>query len=227
MMPGKEQTQNNIEQIDARIKPDYAPRFRSPSGKVLGMPDIDGKKKDIAPSVSNQDSRSVPPKLWKLDIFVVPWSALLPVYFFQLICSLREIRSYVQEASLPLNRWCENQLLRLHNLSLSIPTWNFGDTLNLKEFGISLFLTKVKIEENGYRREKSCQRVDVRSKVSILPVRKLLWREEENYPLRNLKIVQFHFQEEGECESQSSQPPARFRHQEDKISGFINDAHER
>ena len=63
MMPGKEQTQNNIEQIDARIKPDYAPRFRSPSGKVLGMPDIDGKKKDIAPSVSNQDSRSVPPKL--------------------------------------------------------------------------------------------------------------------------------------------------------------------
>lgn len=63
MMPGKEQTLNNIEQIDARIKPDYAPRFRSPSGKVLGMPDIDGKKKDIAPSVSNQDSRSVPPKL--------------------------------------------------------------------------------------------------------------------------------------------------------------------
>lgn len=63
MMPGKEQTQTNIEQIDARIKPDYAPRFRSPSGKVLGMPDIDGKKKDIAPSVSNQDSRSVPPKL--------------------------------------------------------------------------------------------------------------------------------------------------------------------
>ncbi|MDA7823845.1 hypothetical protein N9A58_09685 [Opitutales bacterium] len=63
MMPGKEQTQTNIEQIDARIKPDYAPRFRSPSGKVLGMPDIDGKKKDIAPSVSNQDSRSVPPQL--------------------------------------------------------------------------------------------------------------------------------------------------------------------
>ena len=50
MMPGSEETQRNIEQIDVRIEPDYAPKFRSPSGRVLGMPDIDGKKKEFAPS---------------------------------------------------------------------------------------------------------------------------------------------------------------------------------
>ena len=63
MTPGGEQTKRNIEQIDERIEPTYAPQFRSPSGRVLGMPDIDGKKKNELPSVSNQDSRSIPPKL--------------------------------------------------------------------------------------------------------------------------------------------------------------------
>ncbi len=63
MTPGGEQTKRNIEQIDERIEPTYAPQFRSPSGRVLGMPDIDGKKKNELPSVSSQDSRSIPPKL--------------------------------------------------------------------------------------------------------------------------------------------------------------------
>ena len=63
MTPGGEQTKRNIEQIDQRIEPNYAPQFRSPSGRVLGMPDIDGKKMDSPASVSNQDAPSIPPKL--------------------------------------------------------------------------------------------------------------------------------------------------------------------
>ena len=63
MTPGREQTDRNIRQIDERIEPTYAPQFRSPSGRVLGMPDIDGKSKKPVPNTSNQDSPSVAPKL--------------------------------------------------------------------------------------------------------------------------------------------------------------------
>ena len=63
IMPGSEETQRNIEQIDFRIEPDYAPKFRSPSGRVLGIPDIDGKKKSSSSPVSVQDKPSAPPKL--------------------------------------------------------------------------------------------------------------------------------------------------------------------
>lgn len=63
MKPGGDETKGNIEQIDARIMPNYAPKFLSPSGRVLGMPDIDGMKNGIAPSISNQDAPSALPKL--------------------------------------------------------------------------------------------------------------------------------------------------------------------
>ena len=63
MTPGREETDRNIKQIDERIEPTYAPQFRSPSGRVLGMPDIDGKSKKPVPNTSNQDSPSVVPQL--------------------------------------------------------------------------------------------------------------------------------------------------------------------
>jgi len=64
MNPGGEQTAKNIDTIDERIEPDYAPQFRSPSGRILGMPDIDGKKgQSSQQSSSAQDAPSSPPKL--------------------------------------------------------------------------------------------------------------------------------------------------------------------
>ena len=43
--PDYEETKSNTQSIDERINPDYAPKFISPSGRILGMPDIDGKSK--------------------------------------------------------------------------------------------------------------------------------------------------------------------------------------
>jgi general secretion pathway protein D len=63
MKPGGDETKGNIEQIDARIMPNYAPKFLSPSGRVLGMPDIDGMKNGLTPSISIQDAPSALPKL--------------------------------------------------------------------------------------------------------------------------------------------------------------------
>ena len=63
MKPGGDETRDNIDQIDARIMPNYAPKFLSPSGRILGMPDIDGMKNGVAPSISNQDAPSALPKL--------------------------------------------------------------------------------------------------------------------------------------------------------------------
>ncbi len=45
--PGFEETKSNTQSIDQRINPDYAPKFISPSGRILGMPDIDGKSEGI------------------------------------------------------------------------------------------------------------------------------------------------------------------------------------
>jgi len=44
MKPGFDDTDINTRTIDERIDPKYAPKFRSPSGRILGMPDLDGKK---------------------------------------------------------------------------------------------------------------------------------------------------------------------------------------
>jgi type II secretory pathway component GspD/PulD (secretin) len=60
MKPGFNDTEKNIESIDDRLKSDYKPKFTSPSGRILGMPDIDGKNKGEA---SNQDKPSSRPSL--------------------------------------------------------------------------------------------------------------------------------------------------------------------
>ena len=48
----------NVKTIDDRIQAEYAPKFRSPSGHILGMPDIDGKQKK---SKFNKDVQSSKP----------------------------------------------------------------------------------------------------------------------------------------------------------------------
>ncbi len=58
--PGFEETKSNTQSIDERINPDYAPKFISPSGRILGMPDIDVKSKGIPLS---KDAPSILPSL--------------------------------------------------------------------------------------------------------------------------------------------------------------------
>ena len=58
--PGYEETDANIQSIDERINASYAPKFTSPSGRTLGMPDIDGKSNGTG---LNQDARSTLPRL--------------------------------------------------------------------------------------------------------------------------------------------------------------------
>ena len=59
--PGGEETATNISQIDARINPNYAPKFISPSGKVLGANGLDPKK--VSEETSPQDKPAVKPQL--------------------------------------------------------------------------------------------------------------------------------------------------------------------
>ena len=42
--PNFNETAKNIESIDTCIESTYAPKFVSPSGKILGMPNVDGAK---------------------------------------------------------------------------------------------------------------------------------------------------------------------------------------
>ena len=60
MKPGYNDTEINIDSIDERIKGDYKPKFTSPSGQVLGMPDVDGKLRNQA---SIKDKPSSRPRL--------------------------------------------------------------------------------------------------------------------------------------------------------------------
>ena len=60
MKPGYNDTELNIDSIDERIKGDYKPKFTSPSGQVLGMPDVDGKLRNQA---SIKDKPSSRPRL--------------------------------------------------------------------------------------------------------------------------------------------------------------------
>jgi len=62
IQPLSDLTSSNIRKIDDRIDANYVPKFRSPSGKILGMPDIDGKDK-TQDKLSRQDSPAVRPKL--------------------------------------------------------------------------------------------------------------------------------------------------------------------
>jgi len=55
---GQDDTAKNVKTIDDRIQAEYAPKFRSPSGHILGMPDIDGKQKK---SKFNKDVQSSKP----------------------------------------------------------------------------------------------------------------------------------------------------------------------
>jgi general secretion pathway protein D len=41
-------TKKNIQSIDERIDGDYAPKFRSPSGRILGMPNLDGSQNNTS-----------------------------------------------------------------------------------------------------------------------------------------------------------------------------------
>ena len=58
--PNYNETAANVESIDSRIEGTYAPKFVSPSGKILGMPDIDGK---IQPNHNPMDSPASVPTL--------------------------------------------------------------------------------------------------------------------------------------------------------------------
>jgi len=64
---GQNDTAENIKTIDDRIQAEYAPKFRSPSGQVLGMPDIEGKQ---IPSAFNKDVQSKKPNL-KIDEYKI------------------------------------------------------------------------------------------------------------------------------------------------------------
>lgn len=58
--PTHELSDENINLIDQRLNPDYAPRFRSPSGKILGIPDLD--QSNISEQTA-QDTPSIQPQL--------------------------------------------------------------------------------------------------------------------------------------------------------------------
>ncbi len=58
--PGEEKSGENINLIDERLAPKYAPKFTSPSGKILGMPNIDQQESG---EESMQDSPAPLPKL--------------------------------------------------------------------------------------------------------------------------------------------------------------------
>jgi len=60
MKSGTNNTEKNINAIDERIDAQYKPKFVSPSGRILGMPDIDGKNKNKS---SSQDRPSSRPQL--------------------------------------------------------------------------------------------------------------------------------------------------------------------
>jgi general secretion pathway protein D len=60
MNPNDERSDENIKEIDRRLAPQYAPQFRSPSGKLLGMPDLDGKQMSLE---SVKDTPSIRPHL--------------------------------------------------------------------------------------------------------------------------------------------------------------------
>ena len=60
MRLGQNDTLENIRTIDERIRGDYKPKFTSPSGQVLGVPDIDGK---IRENSSVKDRPSSLPQL--------------------------------------------------------------------------------------------------------------------------------------------------------------------
>ncbi|MDC0157012.1 hypothetical protein OAK38_04550 [Verrucomicrobia bacterium] len=57
MRPGQNDTPENIRTIDERIRGDYKPKFTSPSGQVLGVPDIDGKIKENSSVKDRPSSR--------------------------------------------------------------------------------------------------------------------------------------------------------------------------
>lgn len=61
MKPGFDDSDINTRTIDERIDPKYAPKFSSPSGRILGMPDLDGKKGEGVSS--NPDMPSTLPQL--------------------------------------------------------------------------------------------------------------------------------------------------------------------
>ena len=58
MNAGTDNTQRNIQSIDDRIDADYAPKFRSPSGRILGMPNLDGTQNNTS---SDQDTPAEKP----------------------------------------------------------------------------------------------------------------------------------------------------------------------
>ena len=58
--PDFDETLENINSIDTRIEGTYAPKFVSPSGKILGMPEINGKERM---KQNPQDMPATPPKL--------------------------------------------------------------------------------------------------------------------------------------------------------------------
>ena len=55
MKPGFDDSVINTNTIDERIDPKYAPKFSSPSGRILGMPDLENKNKG-APANKDQPS---------------------------------------------------------------------------------------------------------------------------------------------------------------------------
>ena len=60
MNRGLDQTKEQEAKIDKRLKGDYKPTFTAPSGRTLGVPDIDGK---LRKEYSDKDKPSELPKL--------------------------------------------------------------------------------------------------------------------------------------------------------------------
>ena len=59
MKPGFDDSVINTNTIDERIDPKYAPKFSSPSGRILGMPDLENKNKGVP---ANKDQPSSLPQ---------------------------------------------------------------------------------------------------------------------------------------------------------------------
>ena len=63
MEQGKFSSEDNIKKLEERMRGKYSPRFQSPTGKVLGVPDIDGLRNDLhdPQTASKQDAPSSKP----------------------------------------------------------------------------------------------------------------------------------------------------------------------
>ena len=58
--PNESTAEENSEILDRMLDPSYTPVFRAPSGRILGVPDLDGKSRN---NTTMKDAPSIQPKL--------------------------------------------------------------------------------------------------------------------------------------------------------------------